>query len=99
MTVSQSPSRVHRASRGNQLASAFMLAFLRGDDHAVLSLLEDASSDVTPFAIGLASHAKTIAEMTNGLPHMERYLQATVAVSADLATDPDAQGRLDRGEI
>lgn len=52
------------------MASALMLAFLRGDDNAGLSLLEDASGDVAPFAIGLASHAKTIAEMTGGLPRV-----------------------------
>lgn len=99
MTGSQSPSGAHRASRGNQLASAFLLAYIRGDEHALLLILEDVGDDVMPFAIGLASHAKTIAEMRSALPLLERYLRGTVTVSADLAADPDAQGRIDRGEI
>lgn len=91
--------QAQRASRGNQLAAAFLLAFLRGDSPALASLLEDIDGDVMPFAVGMASHARVLAQQLDGLDVWQRYLTVTAATSADLALDPDAAGRITRGEI
>ena len=99
MTPDVPKSQAQRASRGNQLAAAFLLAFLRGDQLALASLLEDVDGDVMPFAVSMASHSKVLAELSGGLDVWQRYLTLTAARSADLAGDPDAAGRIQRGDI
>ena len=76
-----------------------MLAYLRGDTDGLASILDDVGPDVMPFVVGMAAQAKALADMTEGLALWQRYLDVTVAKSADLAVDPDAQGRIARGQV
>ena len=99
MAKARPATTAQRASRGNQLAAAFTLAFLRGDSLGMASILEDVADDAMPFAIGLACHTRTLADMTASRVLLERHLVTAVRRSADLAVDPDAQDRIERGQI
>ncbi|CCH89185.1 protein of unknown function [Modestobacter italicus] len=51
-------SPAQRASRGHQLACAFLLAYTRGDQDTLIPVLEDAQSEIVDFCVSLA-HAGT----------------------------------------
>ncbi|RBY78834.1 hypothetical protein DQ240_22990 [Blastococcus sp. TF02A-26] len=60
------------------------------------ALLEEVRSDVMPFAVAMASLGHTIAVRADILPSFEHYLCSAVAISADLAADPQAPLRVAR---
>lgn len=91
-----SPGSVQRASRGNQLAAAFLLAYLPNDQAGMGTLLEEAAGDVMPFAIGLAAQIRGLAETAEAIEQLRVHLTEVLAASADLAVDPDADTRLPR---
>lgn len=88
-------SPAQRASRGHQLACAFLLAYTRGDQNALIPVLEDAQSEIVDFCVSLAHAGTRLARETIGEANWVRFLEAAAMNSADLAADPRAQQRLD----
>jgi hypothetical protein len=70
-----------RANRGTQLAAAFHLAYERGDATALEAILDDATGDLMPFAVALASLPLAVVRRGMAADQWRSYLRAVIDVS------------------